>query len=165
MMLKSFPPVINAHTRLLVIGSMPGEASLRAQQYYAYKYNQFWKMTFELFAGGREPKSYADKLQTLLTNRIGLWDTLAACERPGSLDSDIRLAKPNDFPALFKQYPAVKTLLFNGQTGYKYFLKFFGRPPGIACRQMPSTSPANAGTPYAKKLEIWRAALQEGLRP
>lgn len=163
-MLKSFAPVINFRTQLLVIGSMPGEASLRAGEYYAYKHNQFWKIMFDVFANGRAPQDYADKLKTLLDNRVGLWDTLAACERPGSLDSDIRLAKPNDFPALFNQYPAVKTLLFNGQTSYKYFLKFFGQPPDITCRRMPSTSPANAGTPYGQKLETWRTALQEGLK-
>ena len=71
-MLISFSPVVGPDTRLLIIGSMPGEASLRAQEYYAYKYNQFWRIIFDLFENGREPKNYQDKLSVILKRRLGL---------------------------------------------------------------------------------------------
>lgn len=97
-MLYSFPPLINSKTRVLVVGSMPGAASLKAQEYYAYKYNQFWRIIFDLFAGGRIPQNYEDKKQVLLSKSIGLWDALAACQREGSLDGNIKEPTPNDFP-------------------------------------------------------------------
>ena len=109
-MLYSFPPLINSKTRVLVVGSMPGAASLKAQEYYAYKYNQFWRIIFDLFAGGRIPQNYEDKKQVLLAKGIGLWDALASCQREGSLDGNITEPTPNDFPTLFKKYPSVHTL-------------------------------------------------------
>ncbi len=164
-MLISFSPVVGPDTRLLIIGSMPGEASLRAQEYYAYKYNQFWRIIFDLFENGREPKNYQDKLSVILKRRLGLWDTLAACERSGSLDSRIKNRVPNDFPALFAQYPRIHTLLFNGTAAFNFYKRAFGTPDKNFYR-LPSTSPAHATRSYAEKLTLWRAALQEsGLRP
>lgn len=158
-MLKSFAPVINAQSKFMVIGSMPGDASLKAQEYYAYKHNAFWSIIFDVFSPGHTPQNYADKLNTLLTHGGALWDTLAACRRQGSLDSAIKDAKPNNFSLLFKQYPNIKTLLFNGQTAYKLFKKHFGQPEGKTCRVLPSTSPAHAALSYADKLSIWQEAL------
>jgi len=162
-MIYSFPPAVNAQTRLLVIGSMPGEASLRAQEYYAYKYNQFWPMMFDFFAAGRTPENYQDKIQTLLANGVGLWDALAACERTGSLDGNISRPKPNDFPALFQQFPQIHTLLFNGQAARTHFKRAFG-DAGKICHTLPSTSPAHAARSYEEKKTLWRAALQNALR-
>lgn len=158
--LHSFPPVLNTNTQVLIIGSMPGVASLQAQEYYAYKYNQFWPIIFDVFEKGRHPKNYEDKLHTLLQHRIGLWDTLAACTRPGSLDSCIRTPTPNDFTALFKHYLAVHTLLFNGQAAARYFKRFYGwEVPGKTLVILPSTSPAHASLSYAQKLARWQEAL------
>ena len=145
-MLKSFPPVADPQTRLLIIGSMPGEASLRAGEYYAYKYNQFWRIIFDVFENGRTPENYQDKRQVILKHGLGLWDTLAACRREGSLDSRITQQIPNDFPALFARYPAIHTLLF-GTPDKKFY-------------RLPSTSPAHASRSYAEKLALWRAALE-----
>ncbi|MGN0025173.1 MAG: DNA-deoxyinosine glycosylase [Candidatus Avelusimicrobium sp.] len=125
-MIYSFPPAVNTYSRILVIGSMPGKASLQAQEYYAYKYNQFWRMIFDIFAGGRQPENYADKINTLLKYGIGLWDALASCERTGNLDGNISLPRPNDFPALFKEFPHIHTLLFNGQAARAHFKRAFG---------------------------------------
>ena len=162
--IHSFPPVLNTHTRVLVIGSMPGIASLQAQQYYAHKYNQFWPIIFDVFEAGRPPKNYEDKLCTLLKHRIGLWDTLSACTRPGSLDSHIQTPVPNDFPALFKRYPAVHTLLFNGQAAATYFKRFYGwQLPGKMLVVLPSTSPAHASLSYATKLTRWKKILLQSL--
>ena len=159
-LLHSFPPVINTHTRVLIIGSMPGTASLQAQQYYAYPHNQFWKIIFDVFENGRPPQNYEDKLHTLLKHRLGLWDALAACTRPGSLDSHIKTPTPNDFPALFTQYPAVHTLLFNGQAAARYFKRFYGWE--LPCKTLlilPSTSPAHASLSYTQKLALWKKGL------
>lgn len=158
-MLKSFAPVVNTRTRILVIGSMPGEASLRARQYYAYAHNQFWRLMFDLLEHGRTPRDYEDKLHTLLAHGIGLWDALARCERTGSLDAHITRPVPNDFPALFAQFPQVHALLFNGQAAAQHFKRAFGFPPDKICLVLPSTSPAHAALSYAQKKDRWQAAL------
>lgn len=159
-MLRSFPPAVSPQTRILIIGSMPGEASLRAQQYYAYKHNQFWRILFDVFEGGRTPEDYRDKIQTVLKHGLGLWDALAACERRGSLDGNITRPEPNDFPALFQQYPRIHTLLFNGAAAFTFYKRAFG-VPRHRYRQMPSTSPAHASRSYAQKLALWQNALTE----
>lgn len=162
-MIHSFPPAADEHTRILIIGSMPGGASLKAGEYYAYKHNQFWPMMFDLLANGRACSNYRDKLNTLLSRGIGLWDALESCEREGSLDGNITRPKPNDFPALFKRFPGIHTLLFNGQAARAHFKRAFGDPAGKICRTLPSTSPAHASRPYEEKKEIWRAALETAL--
>lgn len=161
-MLYSFPPLINSKTRVLVVGSMPGAASLKAQEYYAYKYNQFWRIIFDLFAGGRIPQNYEDKKQVLLAKGIGLWDALAACQREGSLDGNITEPTPNDFPTLFKKYPRVHTLLFNGQAARNHFKRAFG-DGGKFCVLLPSTSPAHASRPYEEKKILWKQAFLTAL--
>lgn len=163
-MLKSFSPVADGRTRILIVGSMPGEASLRAGQYYAYKYNQFWKLAAALFSDGNIPPSYPEKLAMLRRRSAGLWDTLHACERQGSLDSQIRRARANDFISLLKTYPRIRALLFNGQTAHKYFVKFFGQLPGISYYILPSTSPAHAALSYEEKLTVWKDALTQALK-
>lgn len=163
-MIYSFSPAINSHTRVLVVGSMPGEASLKAGEYYAYRHNQFWRIVFDVFADGRAPKSYTDKLDTLLSRQVGLWDALEACRREGSLDGNIQSPVPNDFPALFVKFPAVHTLLFNGQAARTHFKRAFG-DLGRTCITLPSTSPAHASRSYAEKLAVWSRAFHEALPP
>lgn len=158
-MLKSFPPVISKTSRFIVIGSMPGIASLNAQEYYAYKHNAFWPIIFDVFAQGRPPKNYADKLHLLLSHSGALWDTLASCQRRGSLDGNIKRPIPNDFPALFTRFPHLHTLLFNGQAAAVHFKRAFGFPADKTCCVLPSTSPANAQLSYAGKLTVWKEAL------
>lgn len=163
-MLKSFSPVINAHSRILIIGSMPGEASLKAGQYYAHPRNQFWQIMFDCLENGRTPANYEDKLHTILSHKIGLWDSLAYCERSGSLDSAIRSATPNDFPSLFKQYPQVHSLLFNGQASAQHFKRAFGNFLDKQVYLLPSTSPAHAARTYEQKKIIWQKALFRALQ-
>lgn len=159
-MLKSFEPVINKNTTQLIIGTMLGEASLKAKQYYAYKHNKFWQIVFDIFGNGEVPFHYQDKLNLLLKNKTGLWDSLAYCKRKGSLDKDIVHEKPNDFKSLLNKYPKVKKLIFNGQQSNKYFLKYFGQIEKIEYIVLPSTSPANASKTYKQKLNIWQDSLK-----
>lgn len=150
-----FAPVIDRHTVQLVIGSMPGEASLAAGQYYAHPRNCFWRIACDLFGHPFPVETYREKIGLLLQNRTGLWDTLEYCEREGSLDSKIRHGTPNDFNRLFREYPHVKRLLFNGQKAFRIFEKHFGQTEGITYISLPSTSPANAGIAYQEKLKRW----------
>jgi hypoxanthine-DNA glycosylase len=106
-MIKSFKPVVDGNTKIMIIGSMPGAASLKAGQYYAYKYNQFWPLMTALLSPSAPPVIYAQKLQMLLDNNIGLWDSLAACRRDGSLDGNIKEEQPNDFKRLLEDKGAL----------------------------------------------------------
>ncbi len=159
-MLSCFAPVIDQYTTKIVVGTMPGTDSLKAGEYYAHKRNQFWKIIYDIFEGGRTPIDYSDKLNTLLAHRIGLWDILAFCEREGSLDSEIKNETVNDFPGLLSHFSNVGTLIFNGQNSYKYFKKAFGDLEGIAYAVMPSTSSANATKGVIEKMKFWQQVLK-----
>jgi hypoxanthine-DNA glycosylase len=98
--------------------------------------------------------SFEEKIQLLQKNKIGLWDVLENCERKGSLDIHIKNHKENDFEMLFKQYPTIHTIVFNGKESHKYFIKKFGQIEGITYYVMPSTSPANTMS-FENKLKIW----------
>lgn len=158
-MLKSFAAVTDENTRILVVGTMPGEASLKAGEYYAYKYNHFWPIIFSLFNGGEALTCYEDKLSLLLSARIGLWDSLKNCRRRGSLDKDIKEEKPNNFKLLFKNRPGIKRVVFNGQAAKRFFTAHNPLEDGREYLLMPSTSPANASKSFEEKLSLWRAAL------
>jgi hypoxanthine-DNA glycosylase len=166
MLLTGFPPVARPDARVLVLGSMPGAASLRAVQYYAHPQNRFWPIMGEL-VGALPALPYAARLRKLTASGIALWDVLAACEREGSLDSAIRddTAEANDFAAFFTTHPAIGTVLFNGGKAEAAFRRFalpsLQSPlsPRLDYRRLPSTSPANASQGAAYKLATWREAL------
>ncbi|MDD4637409.1 MAG: DNA-deoxyinosine glycosylase [Bacteroidales bacterium] len=160
-MLNSFEPVVNHETTTLIIGTMPGVASLNAQEYYANKRNVFWTLVFDILGEPQTERTYSERLQVLLRHHIGLWDSLAACERDGSLDSNIRKEIPNDFPSLFLQYPSINRLLFNGQSSYRFFVQAYGVPKAMEYHVLPSSSPANAMKNYAEKKLLWQKALDK----
>jgi hypoxanthine-DNA glycosylase len=152
--LLGFPPVINAATHTLLLGSFPGEASLRAQQYYAFPHNQFWRLLSGVFDADMVRLSYPERLAHLLERGIGLWDVFEACIRPGSLDSAIRQGELNDFATLKQNYPKLRQLCFNGKTAGKterYLAKL-----GYQTLQLPSSSPAYAQMCFADKLSYWQ---------
>ena len=152
---RSFPYSADANARILVLGSMPGAESLRQRQYYAFKHNVFWRIMGEVY-GFSPDLPYLERLAELRRHGVALWDVLAACERPGSLDSDIRAARPNDIAGLVKKLPKLENILCNGGAARNYLRRFF---PELDARQLPSTSPAAARLSYADKLGAWRAAL------
>ncbi len=154
---RGFPPVIDAQVRLLVLGRFPSEASLAAGQYYAHPRNQFWVILGDLLGESLRELDYADRLARVLSHRIGIWDVLDACERAGSLDSDIRAPQPNDFARLQQLAPALERVCFNGQTAGR-FAPMFGAA-GYQTVVLPSTSPAHAGRSLAQKITLWRAAF------
>jgi len=159
-MLHSFNYIADEHTSTLIIGSMPGIASLEAHQYYAHKQNFFWRFIFEAFNENFDNPSYAEKINFLILHRIGLWDAAQTCIREGSLDSHIKNVVPNDFKVLFDIHPNISRLLFNGQKAFQLFKHFNGEL--LYHKQfmiLPSTSPANASIPFNKKKALWIEAL------
>ncbi len=158
--ITSFKAFAQRDATCLILGSMPGLESLRRRQYYAYKHNCFWKIMGELLTFDYHI-SYAERVDYLLRNHIALWDTVQRCVRPGSLDSDIKHAKPNDFEKLFRECPHINKIFFNGQTAHKLFVKHHKQMhlPELELIVLPSTSPANAAIPYPEKLEAWRQII------
>jgi TDG/mug DNA glycosylase family protein len=155
---QGFAPVARPDARMLILGSMPGVASLEATQYYAFRRNVFWKIMGDLFGAGPE-LAYPDRLQKLTNNHIALWDVIANCHRPGSLDSAISEDSlvTNDFNSFFRQHPRVTHVYFNGQKSSGLFKKKV--LPNLESHfeylVLPSTSPAHAAKNYAAKLRAW----------
>ena len=164
MTIHSFPPVVGAHARVLVLGSMPGAASLRAQQYYAHPRNAFWRILGRLLGLAPED-AYAARIQALQRHRIALWDVLAACERPGSLDAAIvpGTEVPNDIAGLLQRHPGIDRIAFNGTAAQRLFQRHVQHrlPAGrtVTLLRLPSTSPAHAAMGWEAKLSAWRAVL------
>lgn len=157
-LLTSFLPIIDARSRILILGSMPGVESLRLQQYYANPRNQFWKILYELF-NTQASQNYAEKVSFIMSKQIAVWDVIGTCYREGSLDSKIREEKVNDFSALFKTYPAIKTVLFNGGKAHETYNKWIGFDaiPNLTFHKLTSSSPANTKK-YEEKLREWVVA-------
>ncbi|NRS87612.1 hypoxanthine-DNA glycosylase [Flavobacterium sp. 7E] len=158
-MINSFTPYINSETKILVLGTMPGIASIEKQEYYAHPRNHFWKIMYTLLSEIPVDEKFENKIKLLQNHHIGLWDVLENCERKGSLDVNIKNQKENDFESLLEKYPGIKKIVFNGKESHKYFFKKFGQIKGITYYVMPSTSPANTMS-FDKKLEYWSDFLK-----
>jgi hypoxanthine-DNA glycosylase len=152
-----FPPVIRQDTRLLVLGSLPGRASLAAGRYYAHPRNLFWRLIGAAIGQELKPLDYKARLAALLDAGVGLWDTVAAAERPGSLDADIRLHQASDLAALVAEAPNLRAIAFNGATAARIGRKELGDPHGLTLIDLPSSSPAYASLVYEKKRVAWAA--------
>ncbi|HEX8655532.1 MAG TPA: DNA-deoxyinosine glycosylase [Allosphingosinicella sp.] len=159
-----FPPVTRPDTRLLLLGSLPGAMSLAEQRYYANPRNQFWRLTGALIGQDLEALGYEQRLEALLDAGIGLWDTVAAATRKGSLDQDIRLHEASDLAGLAATLPELRAVAFNGGKSAA-----IGRPQLVARRDLalvdlPSSSPAFTLS-FEAKLQRWlalRSFLDEG---
>lgn len=164
--LQSFPALVGIAPRVLILGSMPGRASLQAGRYYAHPQNHFWPIMGQL-VGASPSLPYNTRCERLTGAGIALWDVLARCEREGSLDSAIRddTAQANDFHSLLARHGTIRAVLFNGAKAEGSFLRFVGPSLDtgrLALRRLPSTSPANASQRADFKLAMWREALVEG---
>jgi hypoxanthine-DNA glycosylase len=162
---QGFPAVVGARPRVLVLGSLPGRASLEARQYYAQPQNAFWRIMDALIGAGPQLE-YGRRLAALKKSSLALWDVLAAGQRRGSLDSAIvrSTAVVNDFEELFEQHREIELVCFNGRTAEElYRRRVLPNLPAhfaqIALQALPSTSPAHAGMPFAVKLERWSVLL------
>lgn len=162
--LHCFQPIVDRASTVLILGSMPGQASLAAGEYYAHPRNAFWTIMGEL-VGAYPRLAYMERVGILRTSGIALWDVLASCTRTGSLDSNIRqdTAIINDFGSLFMIHPGITRVFFNGAKAEQYFLKHVHpalEPDRLQYRRLPSTSPANAGISYREKLLAWQSVKQ-----
>jgi len=160
MRLAGLPPIVDHRTRVLVLGSFPGVASLRAQQYYAHPQNQFWKILQALWPQHPlpGPAPCERRCAWLLDRGLGVWDVYASCERDGSLDSAIRNAEVNDFAALKAHCPQLQLIVHNGGESFRH-AKRVRASLGVAhfpLVKLPSTSPANATWSFERKLGAWR---------
>jgi TDG/mug DNA glycosylase family protein len=161
----SLAPVERPDARILILGSMPGALSLQEQQYYAQPRNAFWQIMGQLFGAGRD-EPYGSRVAILKDRQIALWDVLASCYRPGSMDADIRTgdAVANDFGGFLAAHPAVVRVFFNGVTAQRFYERLVvpalvGAGAGLRYQRLPSSSPANAAMPLAEKVRVWRRAF------
>jgi len=153
----SFPPVVGSDTRLLLLGSLPGEQSLKASRYYAHPQNQFWRLAGAVI--GREDLpalDYEERLAALLLARVGLWDVVADAERAGSLDAAIRHHRPNDLHGLIAELPALAAVGFNGGTAARIGRRKLGAGGSLTLVDLPSSSPAHTMA-FGVKRERWMA--------
>lgn len=151
-----FAPVTRPDTRLLVLGSLPGAISLAEQRYYAHPRNQFWRLMSGVIGRDLVPLVYDKRLEALLDAKVGLWDTVAAATRAGSLDAAIRLHEASDLAALVGTLPELRAIAFNGATSARIGRGQFGPAPGVTLVDLPSSSPAYAAMRFETKREAWR---------
>lgn len=161
--IRSFPPLENPDARILILGSMPGIASLRAGQYYAHPQNAFWPIMGAVV--GADPMlPYEVRTATLKAAGIALWDVLASCTRPGSLDVDIDRTTivANDFGSFFGKHPHIRAVFFNGSMAEQSFRRHVASQlaQDIVCQRLPSTSPAHASLTRKQKIQVWGKALR-----
>lgn len=155
--IRGLPPVVSDASRVLILGSMPGDASLKAGQYYAHPRNAFWRIMSELFGAG-PLLPYEQRVDRLQDAGIALWDSLHSCVRPGSLDASITAEEANDFAAFFAEHPRITHIYFNGAKAEATFrrrvLPILSNDQHIFVR-LPSTSPAHAAMPFEVKVQAW----------
>ncbi|MGK5042894.1 DNA-deoxyinosine glycosylase [Janthinobacterium sp. GB1R12] len=153
---RCFDPVVDAGTRLLILGSLPGEKSLAHSQYYAHPQNKFWMLLGEVLGVELKSLPYEERLASLLAHGVGLWDVVAQAQRAGSLDSNIRCRDDNDLVALAASLPQLHTIAFNGGTAAKLGVKVLGEhAQRYRIVSLPSSSPAYT-LQYSSKLALWR---------
>lgn len=155
--IHSFDPIVGDVPKLLILGSMPGEESLRQNQYYAHPRNHFWKLIAQV-CDEPCPDSYEARTDMLKRHGIALWDSVASCERAGSLDSDIKSARPNAIADLFADHPSIRAVAFNGRRAQTEFHRHHALPDGVVEIYVPSSSPVprKGFSTLDEKWTIWR---------
>lgn len=157
---QCFAPVTDSGTRLLVLGSLPGEKSLAQGQYYANKQNKFWELLGAVLGIELRPLPYDVRLGVLLAHGIGLWDVIAEAERPGSLDAAISNATHNALIDLVETLPGLRSIAFNGGTAARLGRKQLADVGDRLCLiDLPSSSPAHT-IGFELKLRVWRQLAQ-----
>lgn len=165
--LHGLAPLVSGQTRLLILGSFPGAASLARQQYYGHPHNQFWPILEALWPAHGPVRSlpYEARCDWLLARGLGVWDVYASCERQGSLDAAIRQPVVNDFAAVLQACPHLHAMGYNGGESFSQSrhvcasLQASDRP-AVGQYKLPSTSPANASWRFERKLAAWREVVQ-----
>ncbi|CAN5324794.1 DNA-deoxyinosine glycosylase [soil metagenome] len=151
----AFAPFADDRTTLLVLGSLPGDASLKAAQYYAHPQNAFWRLISVAIGRDLHAMAWPDRVEALRTAGVGLWDVIASAERPGSLDSAIRSPEAADLRGLIAGLPSLRAVAFNGATASKGGRKILAGVEGLTLIDLPSSSPAHATRSLSEKAESW----------
>ncbi|PXY46360.1 DNA-deoxyinosine glycosylase [Flavobacterium hydrophilum] len=157
-------PLIDNSSRILILGTMPGDQSIAKQQYYGNKGNHFWKIMFTIFEENYTT-SYDDRKTFLKKHKIALWNVLASCIREGSSDSKITNESINDFVNFHIQYPNIKYVFFESKSAAKFYTKYSTPQIGISYYVLPSTSGLNAGTSFSQKVETWKILAEKAANP
>jgi len=152
---SSFPPVVDARTRLLVLGSLPGEVSLARAQYYAHPRNHFWSLMEAVTGRALVGAPYEERLARLLAAGVGLWDVIGQARRTGSLDARIRDPSANALREFVETLPSLRAIGFNGQKSSDIGRRQLGAAAAVELITLPSSSPANAAVPLARKQQAW----------
>tara|TARA_B100001029_G_scaffold177919_1_gene183483 strand:+ start:307 stop:801 length:495 start_codon:yes stop_codon:yes gene_type:complete len=155
---KSINPVIGISPIYLILGTIPGQESLKQRQYYAHPRNSFWKIIFKIF-NYNFTKSYSEQINFIKENQIALWDVCFTCYRKGSLDSNIKEEIPNKIPKLLENNSTISNIIFNGTTAEKLFKKHFKYLENKKYFTALSTSPANASYSFEQKLKNWKVGF------
>lgn len=155
---RSFDPISNPDTRILILGSMPGDKSLELGEYYGHPRNRFWRILATI-TNSDLPIDYADKKAFLFRSKIGVWDVAYKANRKGSLDSAIKEDEPNKLDEFISAHKNLKTIAFNGKKSQLLFEKHFDRKTGINYITLPSSSPANAGISFDEISNLWRQVM------
>ena len=157
------PPIAAPDARLFILGSLPGDASLAARQYYAHPTNQFWRLLGQAIGEDLPTLDYEARLERLRHRKIGLWDVVASATRSGSLDQAIRDAQHNQIEHLLADYSDLRAIAFNGATSSTIGRKLIGSHTDVELIDLPSSSAANT-RPFPEKARAW-AAIAPILQP
>ncbi len=155
---KSFDPISDQSTEILILGTMPGDKSIELNEYYAYLRNRFWRI-ISAITNNDLPQNYSDKKRLLLNTKIGIWDVAYRAVRRGSLDSAIKSEEPNDLNDFIENHKSLKVIGFNGKKSEILFDKYFDRKSTIKYFSLPSSSPANTGIDFDHICNSWRHIL------
>ena len=156
---KSFAPIVSDYTEILILGTMPGDRSLKVGEYYAHSGNRFWKIIASI-TNDEVPTTYEDKQNLLSRHKIGLWDVAQAVTRDGSLDSNISSTVPIDLDKFLKEHNKIRVIGLNGGKAVDLFDKFFDRQPNIVYHNLSSTSGANTGITFQQSCNEWKRIFE-----
>jgi hypoxanthine-DNA glycosylase len=172
MTIQSFAPISEGNSKILILGTMPGNESIIKGQYYAHPNNHFWDIMFRVLINGyccsklvQETESYESKVNLLIKNRVALWDVLKYCERKGNLDKEIRNGIINDFETFFENNKRITSIFFNGKKAYQYFCdynKHIAEKRNIGLVPLNSTSSTNPNNVFGI-LKEWKNAINNAL--
>ena len=156
------PPLFNAYSRVLILGSFPSVKSREAMFFYGHPQNRFWRVLADVF-GEAPPETVEEKKSLALRRGVALWDVIAQCEIAGSSDASITGVVPNDLSVILNAAD-IRAVFCNGNTAYTHYNKYCRAQTGQEAMVLPSTSPANARWTREKLLQVWSAALLPYLR-
>ena len=152
-----FPPVFDAFSRVLILGSFPSVKSRETAFFYGHPQNRFWRVLAAVL-DEPVPETVPEKTALLLRRHVALWDVAAACEVAGSSDASIRAVVPNDLSPIFRA-AEIRAVFCNGGTAYRYYEKCRPGPAAAAVINLPSTSPANARWTLPMLTQAWGSAI------